>query len=239
MAGLVLTLFGFTYLQLSGVAVGFVPGALDARFRFGLAIAALLLASLIVLLFGLGWSWSKSLAAVALAGGVALFGLSVAAGWRLNFAASAASARELWRPQASTVGLGQLVETIEAVSQSQSGRKDGLVIQTLDPPTPALAWSLRSFDQVSTKDLDSFETPPVILAVDVSDGDQLRADYFGQTFVIGERWGWAGSLPPDSIAWWIKRRAPTLPDSWMLLVRAGLAGFEALRPAEAEEESEG
>ncbi len=228
MAGVLFVLQAFVFLQLSSIAIGFVPGAVDLRFRLGLALLGLVLAVVVILLFGLGWSWAISLGATGLAVTSALISLQLAAGWRLSFAQSAASAVELWRPRATTVGIEILIDMLESVSEAQTGRPDALPVEILNPPPPSLAWSLRSFAPPAAEQSLSSGSPPLILSIDVGEEIGLRADYVGQSLVIGERRGWTGALPPDFLEWWIKGSAPRLMDRWLVLLRTDVAGLESV-----------
>jgi hypothetical protein len=62
----------------------------------------------------------------------------------------------------------------------------------------------------------------------------LAQDYLGQSFTIGERWGWDGWLPPDFLRWLMQHRAPTAAERWLLLVRSDLAGAGELPPTAPE-----
>ncbi|MBF8256117.1 MAG: hypothetical protein HW375_1024, partial [Anaerolineales bacterium] len=63
---------------------------------------------------------------------------------------------------------------------------------------------------------------------------QLRADYLGQSVVIGETWDFAGPVPPDALQWWWRRRVPVVEDPWLLLVRADIATLGEVESGEGQ-----
>ncbi len=225
-----ISLAAFIQVQLSTYARGFGVGApsLDPGLSLAAAIAAIGLAIVALVLFGLGWSWGTAGNAAIGAAVVILFFSSFSAGWRLNYGREAASAVELWRPRASTSGIRLIQETLQAVSQAQTGRTDAVAVNPISPLPPALAWAIRAYPWVGAGGADLFATePPVILASGAELVPQFQREYVGQTIVVAEVWGWAGGAPPDLIAWLVARQVPTLPEPWLILVDASLAGVES------------
>jgi hypothetical protein len=217
-------LLAFSYLQLAAFVRG--PDALQTFLGLPLllmlAVMGVGLAAAAIGLLGLGWSREIAANVAGVAGLIVLTSLSLSGGGRLNLAA--ASARELWRPQASLAGLLDLRETIDTLSKAQTGRTAAIPLQFADPSTPALAWVLRGYSPRSAT--DPAESPPVILMREGSGGGLFPSEYLGQSVSIGERWGWTGWWPPELAVWWVTRKAPTLPDRWVLLVRPDIAGVE-------------
>jgi predicted membrane-bound mannosyltransferase len=224
LACFLLTLMAFTYLSLasyaSGVSMISDDGGTGARLLVYLGI--LILGTVVVILFGLGWSWSLTGESVSFAVCMALLMLTISAGWRLNFAPTVAGANELWRPQVSTQGLTLMVETLETMAHSYTGRTDALEVKVIEPVTPSLAWALRDFRKADARGKVLTSPAPAVLVREGEELLTLEAQYSGQGLKIGEFWGWEGVLPPNPIKWWIQRDAQTLEERWILYVRADI-----------------
>ena len=182
------------------------------------------LAILALILLAVGWSRDVAIPIAGAAAILVLLGAGISAGAALNFGEP--SARELYRPQASTLGLNDLRESLSTLSRAETGRSDALPIETRDQPSPALAWATRNFPTH-----EGPENPAIIL---VREGAPLPGEYLGQSVTVGESWGWVGGLPPNLISWLVIRESPTVPDRWVLLVRKDVAGVEELGPVESE-----
>jgi 4-amino-4-deoxy-L-arabinose transferase-like glycosyltransferase len=219
--GFLLTLMTFTYLQFAAYASGMnlIPDAIGNGARLSIYLGLLLMGVVVIILFGLGWSWSLAGECMGFAGCIALLILTIAAGWRLNFAPTVSGANELWRSQVSTQGLRLMVETLETISQSYTGRTDATEVKVIGPATPSLAWALRNFRLANLSGEIMTNPVPVVLVRAGEEWPILEAQYTGQGLKIGEYWGWDGILPPNPIAWWIQRHAPTVEESWILFVR--------------------
>ncbi|MGH2619719.1 MAG: hypothetical protein ACRDHG_04000 [Anaerolineales bacterium] len=226
--GAVVALLAFSFVQLAAFVRG--PDAfqsfLGMPLLLMLAVMGIGLAAAAVVLLGLGWSRAIAITVAGAAGLLVLTALSISAGGRLNLAQ--ASARELWRPQASTLGLRDLVETIDSLSRATVGRSAALPLQLEDQVTPGLAWVLRDYPAGDGSELAG--NPAVVLRREGSAAGSLPSEYLGQLVSIGEIWGWTGWGPPDLFQWWVTREAPTLPDRWVLLVRPDIAGVEQPAP---------
>lgn len=224
--GAIVALMAFAYLQLrAGVGaaesiqtfLGFSTHLAAAAMGTGLAVLALIL---------LAVGWSKDVA-VSIAGAAAilvLLGAGISSGAALNF--SEPTARELYRPQASTLGLTALRESLQTLSRAETGQPDALSIEMRDRPSLALAWELRDYPI-----FESSGSPAIVI---IREGAPLPGEYLGQSVTIGESWGWIGGLPPDLLSWLVVRDMPTLSDRWVLLVRKDVAGVEDLLPIELE-----
>jgi hypothetical protein len=224
LASVLLILLAFGYIQLATYARGLSPNMnLDPGLRLWLAIAAVALGAFVCVLFGLGWSWRMASQAAAIATGLALVAASVSMAWDISLGPSAASARQLWRSSATTPVSASLLTTLHGVSQAKTGRTDALPVLVDGTASPALAWVLREFPAAHQG--AGAEQPAVIVMRPQAQSPSLGADYVGQTVMLGERWGWDSPLPPGPLAWWVTRLAPTVGDSWLLLVRADLASF--------------
>lgn len=224
--GAIVALMAFAYLQLRAGVSGpeYLQTFLGIPTQFAAAAMGIGLAGLALILLATGWSREV---AWTIAGGAAilvLLGASISAGAALNFAEP--TARELYRPQASTLGLNALRESLRTLSRAESGRPDALPIEMRDRPSPALAWATRDFPV-----FEGSGNPAIVIT---REGAPLPGEYLGQSVTIGESWGWTGWLPPDLMGWLVVRDAPTVPDRWVLLVRKDVAGLEELPPVELE-----
>jgi hypothetical protein len=240
LAGLLMLLLVFAYLQLSAYVRGIGRGpAYDPALDLGLAIGAFVLATVVTVLFGLGWSWSMALGGVQAVALLAALAVSVSGLTAVNFARSAATARELWRVQAATVESRLLATTAEGVSTGQTGSPDALPLRLEAAASPVLAWTLRGFPRDAATDARSHDLPRLILRPQGAPELALAADYIGQTFTIAERKGWTGLLPSGLLAYLVRREAPVTPQAWLLLVRADIASFGELpaQPAPAGPDS--
>jgi hypothetical protein len=84
---------------------------------------------------------------------------------------------------------------------------------------PALSWELREFELPAEQSSPDPEPVPAIIMPQNYESATLPADYVGQSLKTHESWAWAGVLPPNPIRWWVQRKAPTLPESWVVLIR--------------------
>jgi len=233
---LLLVLMAYAYLQLAAYASGIGPAfdVIDRGLRLWMFFGVLFLAGVVVVLFGLGWSWSLAGESAGLAVCIALLALNVAACWRLNFPSLGASAQELWRPQVSTQGMRIMVETLETISQSHTGRVDALGVRIYGDATPSLAWALRSFPIAGSVGEQAVDPAPAFMARDGEVVPALSAEYTGQGLQLGERWGWDGVLPIDPLAWWVLRQASTQPERWILFIRLDIASLGEMEWSDIE-----
>jgi hypothetical protein len=225
---ILLILAGMALMQVSAYASGVGPAirVADPGLSLIVAVAAALLGGVIIVLFGMGWSWSTALEGAGIAALIGLFALGLSAIWSLNFRMTAAGANELWRAQATPRTLSAVRETVERISQARTGRVDAIPIQFHDSPMPSLAWALRRFPPAPSGEVA--EPAAVVLAPADADLTGLRADYIGQQVIVSERWAWDGILPPDTITWWAHREGPAQQDVWLLLVRVDVATLGGL-----------
>ena len=224
--GAIVALMAFAYLQLRAGVSGpeSLQSFLGVSTQFAAAGMGISLAILALILLAVGWSRDVAIPIAGAAAILVLLGAGISAGAALNFGEP--SARELYRPQASTLGLNDLRESLSTLSWAETGRSDALPIETSDQPSPALAWATRNYPTH-----EGSENPAIIL---VREGAPLPGEYLGQSVTIGESWGWVGGLPPNLMGWLVIRESPTVPDRWVLLVRKDVAGVEELIPVEPE-----
>ncbi len=118
-----------------------------------------------------------------------------------------------------------MVKTLETISQSQTGLTTGLELDIRGETTPSLAWAMRAFPPAQISADEPEVSAPAIITRDVDVLASPNVEYMGQELEIGERWDWQGPLPPDLISWWVLHQAPTVPESWLLLIRHDVASL--------------
>ena len=224
--GAVVALMAFAYLQLRAGVSGPESFQMFLGFPtyFAAAIMGVGLAGLTLIMLAVGWSREVAFPIAGAAAVLILLAAGISAGAALNFGEP--TARELYRPQANTLGMRALGESLRTLSRAQTGRPDALPIQMRDRPSPGLAWTIRDYPLY-----EGSGDPAIVL---VREGAPLPGEYLGQSVTIGETWGWTGWLPPNLLSWWVVRDLPTVPDRWVLLVRKDVAGVEELLPVESE-----
>jgi hypothetical protein len=220
LALVLITVLSFAYLQLESSAAGFGLASLDREAQLAFAISALAFSALLIVLFGVGWSWPETLLALAVTLLVSLGGLSVNAAWKLNFNPAEPRANELWRRQVSTAHLPLLEDTLADLARWYVGRDDRLPVEVKGPISAPLVWALR--DHQPAIDAETLASPPVVIAPETA-SVELPTDYLGQAFAIGESWGWQGVFPPEPLRWLLDRQAPVHEERWILFVRTDVA----------------
>src|SRR3989304_2927967 len=129
--------------------------------------------------------------------------------------------QELWRRQVVAPGLDLVRETLLSFSAGQRVNLEPVRVAFADDPTPSLAWALRDV-QPTTLDDPSGQSPPILVARDDGALPGLAADYIGQNLSIGEEWGWTGDLPPNFLAWLVRRDGTSVRDLRLLIGRSDL-----------------
>ncbi len=218
----------FVLYQLSAYALGLGPRLNPGEPALSLVLVLVAggLAVVMVVLFALGWSPEVAWTSAGMAGFLVAVLISISTNWDLSLGTSAAGAGGLWRPQANTPGITMLADTLREISQSQTGRTDALPIEVTSPTPAGLAWALRDFPRGEPGTVDA--PAAVILAPEGAVPSGLPAEYLGQSFKTGERWGWIGPVPPTGALRAGPGETPTLVDRWVLLVRADVATFGLL-----------
>ncbi|MFQ5922007.1 MAG: hypothetical protein ACE5M4_04120 [Anaerolineales bacterium] len=224
--GAVVALMAFAYLQLRAGVGGSESFQifLGVPTHFAAAAMGIGLAALALILLAVGWSGEVALPIAGAAAILVLLGAGISSGAALNFGEP--TARELYRPQASTLGLNALRESLRTLSRAETGQPHALPIEMRDHPSPALAWAIRDYPM-----FEGSGSPAIVIT---REGAPLPGEYLGQSVTIGESWGWTGWLPPDLMSWLVIRETPTVPNRWVLLVRKDVAGVEELLPVELE-----
>jgi hypothetical protein len=223
-------IIGIAYLFFRGFAAGFGPtfATLDPTMSLMIALALFALAALVLILFGLGWSWSLVIDAGGAVLVVALFTITLAAAWRVNFSPWTATSQLLWNSEVTTRGVDLVVKTLENISIKEVGRRDSLPIEFGSPVIPTLAWALRDFETPSDDVVVNIDPPPAVLVLEDEAMSVTGSNYIGQGFTVVERPAWEGVLPPDVVEWWFLRNAPSQSETWLVLIRADLAFLGAL-----------
>ena len=228
LALVLLVIFSYAFLQLEASLAGFGLASLDREAQLVFALSALGFALLLVLLFGVGWSWRETLLALAASATVVLAMLSVSSSWRLNYTRQAVETSELWRREVTTLQLPLLEETLSEIAKTVVGRTGGMPIEVIGDPTASLAWGLREHKPASQalmgEDAPAVEAPPVIIARETVQ-PSLPADYLGQAYAIKGHWGWPAGVPTNPLQWLMDRQGPLELERWILYVRTDVAAF--------------
>jgi hypothetical protein len=201
---------------------------LNTSLGLEVSVAALQLSWIIIVAFvclamivvvGQGWGWKIALQSGAIVLVLVLSLTNLASIWRLNFTDSAATAQELWRSHTATPIVYLMRETLERMSLAHTGTEHGMAVRAETPLPAAIAWELRDFEPPDPEQASDSEPVPAIISPLNYQGATLPADYIGQSLRTHEGWAWAGILPPNPVRWWVQRSAPTLPESWVVLIR--------------------
>jgi hypothetical protein len=134
------------------------------------------------------------------------------------------SANELWWATAVPLDIIRLHQTMDQISEWQTGEAGELPATIEWPEDSALGWELltyRAAEYVAAPDLLS--TPAVLIAPRVLQSTgvvapRLTAAYRGQGFAVTEQRAWYG-LPPDLIGWLLYRGGPVQRGQMILWTR--------------------
>lgn len=195
--------------------------------------AGILMLVSVLVLFGMGWSWSLVLdaAGCALLAIALLLGLGSA--WRLNHGRGEQAAAGLWFPSAPTAQLDLLEESFIQASRVYAGADRALPILFRDPPDALLAWRLRAFPAYEeSSGGGGGAAPPAVLQRPSEQTPGLYAAYYGQGFAHQARRAWFGLLPSPFLRYWLTGEAPTVTEGWVMLLRADVAAFGEAPPAQ-------
>ena len=214
-----------SYLFFRGFAAGVGPtfATLDPQFSILISLTVFVLAGLIFVLFGLGWSWRLALNAGGTVLAFVTLVITFSTAWRLNYSPWVGTVQLLWNHEATSDHTELVLDTLETISIRQSGLNSSLPIKFQSPINPALAWALRDFSLFPVQELTGDQPPPAILSLEELEVVLEEGEYIGQSFVIIERTDWEGVLPPNPLNWWFRRDAPTNSERWLVLIRADLA----------------
>jgi hypothetical protein len=197
------------------------PGLSSTAIRLGMLVGILGLAVLTILLVYLGWSWKISRNGLIWGGLAILSFYSISVLWgasqlRLN------APEELWSQPPATDQSGLFTKTLHDLSNWTTGFPQTIdIVSTVD--SPSLRWVLRNYTHVRfLPELPVGELPGIIVTRQEESAPALAAAYRGQDFVWWLGTDWMGALPPDFIAWFTYRIAPTRPGVLILWARSDL-----------------
>jgi hypothetical protein len=212
------------YMFLLHFSIGLGPGfaVLDPSYSILIAFGVLAIAAIVLVLFGLGWSWKLVLEAAGAAAAIFMLATTVSSAWRLNYSSLVNSAQLLWRPAVNTPAFSYLLESMRVGSLKEHGADDGISFYASERIPPSMAWYLRDFERAESVFEPEKGYVPAILYRSESEPPQTGAGYIGQDFAVRERKGWQTELPANFLAWWFKRDAPVERDHWVLLLRSDL-----------------
>jgi hypothetical protein len=166
---------------------------------------------------------SSSLVGLAGAGFALLFLVQTSAGWNATHARRE-SADELWWANTVPFDILRLHQTMDQISEWQTGEAGEFPAMIQWPEDSALGWELQTYraaEYVAAPDLLS--TPAILVAPRVLEGGsvvppKLTVAYRGQGFAVAEKRGWSG-LPPDLLGWLLYRRGPVERGQMILWTR--------------------
>jgi hypothetical protein len=222
LASLALGVFAWQSFAGHAVLGGQVPDS-SAAIRIGVGVVAIVAMVVLAGLFATSWSENVSVAAAGL--GLAV-GILLLVG-QISAAANLAGTRrgeanEVWWPSATTNQLGFLVSNLQQISEWQTGTPEDLPIVVSGDPDSAVGWALRSFPNTSYAIPNAGADPAVYLSIEVAGKNQplppFSAAYMGEPFTLQTYRAWS-DFPPDLLAWWIYRMAPTRTERVILWAR--------------------
>jgi hypothetical protein len=213
---LVVFLLVLFWLNSVGLATaGSGPDEIQARLSILLSVLALI--ALTAVLVALGWSWDISRRGLT-------WGASVALGLYLFSVMWGATqirpnqAEELWSPFPAPGQAGLLLETLQDLSEWQTGFKNQVDVN-VSIESPALRWLLRDFPYANFISRPQPGAMPAILITSDQEKPALAAAYRGQDFVWDVYPGWSGGLPDNAIGWLTFRLAPLQENHVILWAR--------------------
>jgi hypothetical protein len=198
--------------------------ALGDRADPGLAVVAVVLQALLGFSFGWVLGPSGTLRTAAIATGVTLLALTVAAGWGAAYERPA-DPREVLLSEPTAMGVRDLVSTLHDLSWAQTGMPTTLDFVFQASQDSVLAWYLRGFEMADRVDRLGEIRPdgPRILVLPGS-GDEPEyapsgTEYTGQDFALRRQWAprtlgcrWWDSGCHLAFRWFLFRDAPPLPE---------------------------
>jgi hypothetical protein len=184
-------------------------------------------------LFTENWrrDWRQSLNGLAVAWGVLFLAGQAGAGWNATHSRRT-SANEIWQADTVADDILRLRQTLEQISEWQTGVKDELKVVILVPEESALGWELLTYGAAEyATDVDMLATPAMLIAMyqeweGAVVAPQLTVVYRGQAFGIYERRAWSG-WPPDLIGWLLYREGPVERGKLILWARADVMAPDA------------
>lgn len=220
-AAISLLLFGLAWMTLAASAesVRTSGWAQPAALQLALALGAIGVIGLLALLFASGWSSAVAAVGLATSGAAALLIYTLGAGWGLT-QLRPADGRELWHASPTSMAVGDLVSTVEGLSNLEVGSAHDIELTIVSDPDWVLGWAFRDFSRVVFLDnLGGAIGAPLVIAPAGEALPALADGYVGQDFVVREQFPRAG-LPAEAwIGWFAFRRVPVERERVVLWAR--------------------
>jgi hypothetical protein len=219
LAGLITLFLVYIWLNFSAISRFMVdPQAVGIRWRLVGGAAALIIVSTGMIAVG----WSRQVARRGLVWGLTLvLGLyTLGSAWGMIVSADR-RVQEWWYPQPTTLEEDLLLTTLGDLSEWHTGRRDGIEIVILGN-APSLTWSMRNFPNLRSASNLEAEALPEVVITQQQDEPRLAAAYRGTDFLWQAAPGWSGAFPDDGLSWVVTRKAPTIPEYYILWARNDL-----------------
>jgi hypothetical protein len=220
-ATVTISLCVFSFLNLLSFTVNSPTDAV--QFRNGILEIVLPLVFLVMVTILLAWGWSMIGSRQGLIIGFGLMFLFITFGsaWKAAGLGPRPEA-ELWRSDPLPTGAPIAMKTVNDLALWSSGQKNSIDVSVDNLDQPALLWSLRDVEKVTSVDtLGKDETPSIFFSSsDATPG--LIASYRGQNII------WSSSLDFDNmnagnwLKWFVYRQAPELHYNLLLWARNDL-----------------
>jgi hypothetical protein len=171
----------------------------------------MLIAGLVTLLIGLGWSRSSATHGAVWTLVIFIAAFLISASSRFS-RFEALSANDLWSPGPSAGSQTYLQTSLHDLSFWDQGQlqSNGVEVRL---PSQSLAWLLRDLPAAGS------EAAPAFAITSGVDQPAEFASYRGQSFALGTHRAWQ-DWPPNFLAWLLFRRAPLVTEQIILWVRA-------------------
>lgn len=161
--------------------------------------------------FMAGSVWGAGTATRGWALGVLAFGMVTSLGSGLNAAIyDADNPAELWHTQTTSRNTLLLRQTLNELSQRESGGFPLMPITVLAAQDGVIAWLVRDYPNTQfIQDLSEARTQPIVILPELLEPPDLGGNYVGQTFVISRWWSPQSVRLTDFPAWWLQRQTRT------------------------------
>lgn len=199
-AALILLLLTFLVLSLAKITLNEGVFEITRPYLFVVA-GVVVLAALVTVLIGLGWSRAAATHGLMWALGLFFALALVSASTRAARNVAAESANELWSPGPAAGDLKLLAATLEDFSYYETGDPADVAVD-LRADSAALAWATRRLPIAAEGEPAAFI---ITLAADPEPSE--AASYRGQSFALSSAPAW-DSWPAEWLNWLLYRRAP-------------------------------
>lgn len=219
-ATVIFLLFALAWINLAGLSQSAVDPQ-GFRMRWAVIAGTMALVAVTSILVGLGWSFSAAKHGLiwGLVAGLGIYGLANS-WWTTQLRPNGEN--ELWYPAPAVRQERELTETLDLLSQTNTGIWNAIDVVVTDP-APSLRWALRSWPEVRfLGQVPPEESPSVIIANGNEPAPAFAAEYRGQDFAWLIYPTWQGALPLDWPRWLVFRDAPQQAQKVILWARANL-----------------